>query len=73
VTDIFDRATEIEEATREDALEKQKRRSGLDGKTHEDSAIFCRRCTGKIPDVRRHSLPGVQTCVECQRDIEAEQ
>jgi phage/conjugal plasmid C-4 type zinc finger TraR family protein len=64
--DVYDRATEIEEAQRDDALRAQRRRAGLDGKTVLDSAIECVLCDDPIPDDRRHAVPGVQLCVDCQ-------
>lgn len=67
MTDQFDRATEIEEAQREDALQAQARRSGFVGKTAADSALKCQMCGEIIPELRRQALPGVQTCIECQR------
>lgn len=70
MTDVFDRATEIEEAQREDALQEQARRAGLEGKTVADSASHCVVCNGRIPVARRRAVPGVQTCVECQADLE---
>jgi phage/conjugal plasmid C-4 type zinc finger TraR family protein len=68
--DIFDRAAELEERMREDALRAQARRAGLAGKTWRDSADECRACGEGIPIRRRRAVPGVQTCVECQRDLE---
>jgi phage/conjugal plasmid C-4 type zinc finger TraR family protein len=70
MTDIFDRATEIEEQQREDALQAQARRAGLDGKTVADSATHCGACGYLIPIARRRAVPGVQTCVTCQGDLE---
>lgn len=70
MTDIFDRATEIEEAQREDALQEQARRAGLDGKTVADSATHCVVCDTRIPAARRRAVPGVQTCIDCQSDLE---
>jgi len=70
MTDPFDRATEREEELRADALADQARRSGLAGKTVADSATECRLCDEPIPDARRHALPGVQTCIDCQSDLE---
>lgn len=70
MTDVFDRATEIEEVTREDALDRQRRRTGLRGKTAEDSAIVCRECEEPIPEARRQAMPGVQTCIDCQTLLE---
>lgn len=70
MTDQFDRATEIEEAQREDALQAQARRAGLAGKTVADSATDCAMCGDPIAEPRRHAVPGVQTCVECQTMVE---
>lgn len=70
MTDIFDRATEREEEFREDALQAQARRSGLAGKTWRDSADECSVCGEGIPLQRRKAVPGVQTCVHCQNDLE---
>lgn len=70
MTDIFDRASEREEVDRADAMAAQARRSGLAGKTIDDSAIDCRVCDDPIPFERRQALPGVQTCVHCQAELE---
>ena len=70
MTDIFDRATEREEQYRSDALHAQERRAGLTGKSVADSATHCGVCGEVIPKDRRAALPGVQTCVECQSDLE---
>ncbi len=70
MTDVFDRATELEEQQRQDALQAQARRAGLDGKTVQDSASHCRVCDHLIPVARRRAVPGVQTCVSCQEDLE---
>lgn len=68
--DIADRASAIEEQQRQDALQAQARRAGLDGKTVQDSASHCRACGSLIPVARRRAVPGVQTCVICQGDLE---
>jgi phage/conjugal plasmid C-4 type zinc finger TraR family protein len=70
VTDVFDRAQERDAQMLEDALVEQSRRAGLAGKTINDSARKCRVCDKVIPDARRRALPGVQTCVACQADLE---
>lgn len=70
MTDVYDRATAREEEHREDALQAQTRRAGLDGKTVEDSATHCYVCEGRIPIARRRAVPGVQTCVDCQTELE---
>lgn len=71
MTDVFDRAADLEEAQRQDALQAQARRAGLDGKTVADSASHCRVCESRIPVARRRAVPGVQTCVVCQTELEA--
>lgn len=70
MTDIFDMATEHEESARTDALGLQRRRAGLAGKTTADSAMECAVCDGAIPVARRTAVPGVQTCIECQDELE---
>lgn len=70
MTDLYDRATEREEETRADALEEQARRAGLRGKTFNDSARNCRVCDDPIPEARRRAVPGTQTCMPCQTDLE---
>lgn len=70
MTDVFDRASDLEEQQRQDALQAQTRRAGLDGKTVKDSATHCGVCDSLIPVARRRAVPGVQTCVSCQEDLE---
>ncbi|HJW23792.1 MAG TPA: TraR/DksA C4-type zinc finger protein [Rhodocyclaceae bacterium] len=65
--DILDRAQEREEEMRSDALAELARRA--DGQPPRVSALYC-ECGEEIPEARRRFLPGVQTCIECQRDIE---
>jgi phage/conjugal plasmid C-4 type zinc finger TraR family protein len=67
VTDVFDRAQERELEMRQDALAEHSRKAQpMAG----DSAIDCAMCGEPIGDERRAALPGVTTCIECQRDIE---
>jgi phage/conjugal plasmid C-4 type zinc finger TraR family protein len=35
------------------------------------SAENCAVCEEPIPDARRQAVPGVQTCIECQRELES--
>jgi phage/conjugal plasmid C-4 type zinc finger TraR family protein len=70
LTDIYDRATEAEEQSREKAIADQVRRSGLAGKTVADSATVCAVCDDLIPQDRREAVPGVQTCIHCQIELE---
>ncbi|HQU78026.1 MAG TPA: TraR/DksA family transcriptional regulator [Azonexus sp.] len=67
MTDIFDRAQEREQEMRADAINEQVRRSRPAGSV---SAEFCQMCDEPIPEARRQALPGVTTCIECQRWIE---
>lgn len=54
MTDFYDRASDREQELRDDAIAAQRRRI----------------CEGPIPDARREHVPGVQTCVDCQNDLE---
>ena len=68
MSDDMDRAQEREEEMRSDALAEHDRRAH--GNPARVSAEFCAVCDEPIPTARRITLPGVQTCVECQGDIE---
>ena len=70
MSDIIDRASEREAEMLADALGEQARRSFPRGKSVNDSAVECRVCGDPIPFKRRKALPGVQTCVFCQQDLE---
>ncbi|SDI53057.1 TraR/DksA C4-type zinc finger protein [Propionivibrio dicarboxylicus] len=70
MNDITDWATHAEEEDREGALEAQAIRAGLQGKTVEDSAYECHMCGAAIYQDRREAYPGVQTCVDCQAELE---
>lgn len=70
MTDIYDRASEVEEIARLDALRDQRRRAGLAGKTVADSAYDCSVYGEPIAEKRREAVPGVQTCIECQEELE---
>ena len=68
MTDVFDLATEREEEFRSDSIDAWARRRnvGLGDK----SATHCRVCEERIPVARRRAVPGVQTCVSCQTELE---
>lgn len=68
--DISDMASEREEIARLDAIRDQARRAGLAGKTVADSALECSVCDCRIAEARRIAVPGVQTCIECQEELE---
>lgn len=70
MTDIYDRASDLEQAQRDDALSEQRTRAGLTGKTWMDSARECRVCDEPIPLKRRKAVPGCSTCIDCQNDLE---
>ncbi len=67
MSDDIDRAQAREEEMRGDALaEFGRHHPALQG----ESATECARCGEPIPEARRLALPGVQTCIECQEDLE---
>lgn len=70
MTDIYDRATELEEQFRDIALEEQQRRAklGQGDNWQQISAEFCEddNCGVSIPEARRRAIPGVRFCVDCQ-------
>lgn len=68
MTDIFDRATELEEQQREAALDEARYRR--EQERARPSAEECRVCGAGIPKKRRLAVPGVQTCVHCQTELE---
>lgn len=70
MSQFVDEASARELEIRQDALRDQAVRAGLAGKTIDDSAQLCRICTDAIPEARRRALLGVQTCIECQTELE---
>lgn len=68
--DINDMASEREEIARQDAIRDQVRRAGLVGKTVADSARDCSVCGELIAEKCRVAVPGVQTCIDCQEELE---
>lgn len=68
MTDVFDRGQKREQELRDDALAEHRRRT----QDHEPrpSATHCTACGDPIPKKRQLAEVGVQTCVECQKDIE---
>lgn len=65
MTDLVDRAGEVEQAQRDDAL-RRARGEPLPG----PSAKWCDTCGERIPEARRKAVPGVQHCVECRERID---
>lgn len=72
MTDIYDRATALEEQTRERALAAQAKRAGLTDKTVADSRTECTDCGERIPLKRRQAMPGCTRCIHCQEMREKE-
>jgi phage/conjugal plasmid C-4 type zinc finger TraR family protein len=68
LTDVFDRAQEREEEMRSDALAELARRAN--GHARLPRRTHCAVCEEPIPPKRLQALPGVQTCVDCQTDLE---
>lgn len=71
MTDVFDRATDREEEFRADSIEAwARRRNAANATLGDKSAPHCRVCEERIPVARRRAVPGVQTCIECQKELE---
>lgn len=70
MTDFIDQTVEREALQLDIDLENQIKRSGLRGKTLDDSALNCRICDSPIPMPRREAVLGVQTRVICQTSLE---
>lgn len=67
MTDVFDRAQELEQQQREAAIEKATRHDA-----DKPSATHCQMtgCGEPIPDARQRLVPGVRFCAECQARVE---
>ncbi|MGB6056310.1 MAG: TraR/DksA C4-type zinc finger protein [Burkholderiaceae bacterium] len=61
MTDIYDRATELEELQRAHALARQQSRSASLG----PGLLDCMDCGEEIPAERRQAVPNCRRCVEC--------
>lgn len=66
MTDMFDKAQELEEMQRQHNLARHH------SKTQQmiNTTPYCDECGDEIPLKRRQMLPNVSTCVECQHIIE---
>lgn len=61
MTDVFDRASDLEMAQREAAIEAARtHRAGGPSRTE------CAICGEPIPLARRQAVPGVKLCIACQ-------
>lgn len=67
MTDIFDRATEIEEMQRAAALAAQAQKYS---NAPAVSTFECENCGDLIPEARRAAVIGCRYCVSCQQDLE---
>lgn len=66
MTDIYDRAQELEQRQRDAALAHQAAAS----RTRGPSLSHCEDCGDDIPPLRREKVPGCTRCVSCQSDHE---
>ena len=67
MTDIYDRAAEVEELNRRIAIENQRRQSQAAAPV---SACECEECGEPIPEARRQAIIGCRCCIDCQNEIE---
>lgn len=67
MTDLFDRASDLEQLQRDAAIEEARSHApqGLSEK-------FCVMpdCEAPIPEARRQAVPGCRFCVDCQARLE---
>lgn len=84
MTDFADLAADREQELRDDALAAHQRRQRLARASHPTAdwpgladptpaaaaPDLCAVCDEPIPAARRAALPGVETCIDCQRELE---
>lgn len=70
MSDLADKAAAREQELRDDALAEHARQGRK--RYVEASAERCAVCGEPIPLARQAALPWVQTCVECQEELERE-
>jgi phage/conjugal plasmid C-4 type zinc finger TraR family protein len=66
MTDIFDRASDLEQWQRDEALKIVRE--------HDESTVVsygCHDCGAALSEARRKAAPHCTRCVECQTDFEA--
>lgn len=66
MTDVYDRAQELEQRQREAALARQAATIRPFG----SSLTHCDDCGEEIPALRREKVPGCTRCVDCQTAAE---
>ena len=67
MTDLYDRAAEIEALHRENALRRQAEKTAANPAV---SAYECEECGEPIPEARRQAITGCRCCIACQQEIE---
>lgn len=65
MTDVFDRAQELEERQRAEALARF-----AEGREAGNGLSHCEDCGEPIPEARRKVVLGCTRCVQCQEDFE---
>jgi len=68
MTDVFDRASDMEQSERDSAWESH--RQMMEDKAATPSAECCGVCGEPIPPARRRAEPGCKTCVPCQEELD---
>jgi len=68
MTDVFDQASELEQAERQAAW--QAHHQMMEAQAATPSAAHCAVCHAPIPLKRREASPGCQTCVPCQEELD---
>ena len=66
MTDLYDRAAEIEQFHRETAIRNQAEKNNPAAV----SAYECEECGEPIPEARRQAVIGCRCCISCQQEIE---
>jgi len=70
MSDFADLAAAREQELRDDALARHRRARADEGADEGASAATCVLCDAAIPAARQAALPGVQTCLDCARELE---
>ncbi|MFZ6644437.1 TraR/DksA C4-type zinc finger protein [Undibacterium sp. TJN25] len=72
MTDIFDRAAELELLQRQDALARLHTQAlARQAAAEAPSAAECEECDQPIPAERQTAAPGCTRCTHCQQALEA--
>ncbi|MFZ4537835.1 TraR/DksA C4-type zinc finger protein [Propionivibrio sp.] len=70
MSDFCDRASEREQEMLADAMAAHARKGSDFWPVDDGEHLLCRVCDDFIPEARRLVLPGVQTCIDCQAELE---